>query len=174
MVRTSIKLLIAASTLAISGQAFAQSSDSEVTDVSVTIIQPIVLTPVTDLLFGRVAKGTTGTNTITVAAADGARAVGGGGNAQLAAGTSGRATYTLTGEADATFSIAITDTTIDLDGPGSSTLGVTIVPSAASGTLTSGAASFGVGGNFTIDNDPTTGTAAGEYLGTFEVTVAYN
>lgn len=174
MVRNTAKLLALAAGLTLSGQAFAQASDAETTTASVTLAQAINITEDTALQFGNVAKGTTGSNTVTVDATTGGRALGGGGNAALVAGvTATRATYTVTGETDATFSIAITDNTIDLTGPGSGSLALTLNSSASSGTLTSGTATFGIGGVLTIDNTDAA-DVAGAYSGNFEVTTTYN
>jgi len=174
MVRTTAKLLTLVAGLTLSGQAFAQASDSETTNASVTLAQAIDVTENTALQFGNVAKGTTGSNTVTINATSGARTLGGGGNAALVTGTTAtRAAYTVTGQADATFSITITDNTIDLTGPGSGSLALTLNSSAATGTLTAGTATFGIGGVLTIDNTDAD-DVAGAYTGTFEVTTAYN
>jgi hypothetical protein len=174
MVRNSTKLLAVLAGLAFSGQAFAQASDSETTTASVTLAAPIALSETAALQFGLVAKGTTGSNTVTVNATTGARTLGGGGNGSLVTGgTVGRAAYSVTGQDAATFSITITDDTINLTDGATGSLALTLASSAATGTLTSGAATFGIGGVLTIDNTDAN-DAAGAYTGDFEVTVAYN
>ena len=79
MLRNTAKLLALAAGLTVSGQAFAQASDSEETLASVTLADPIALTETTALRFGSVLKGSTGTNTVTIDAATGDRSLGGGG-----------------------------------------------------------------------------------------------
>jgi hypothetical protein len=174
MVRSTAKLLTVLAGLTISGQAFAQASDSETTNASVTLAAPIALSETAALQFGNVAKGTSGTNTVTVNATTGARTITGGGNAGLVTGvTATRAAYSVTGETDATFSIAITDDTINLTDGSTGSLALTLLRSATTGTLTGGTATFGVGGDLTIDNTDAN-DAAGAYTATFEVTTAYN
>ena len=174
MLRNTAKLLAFAAGVMLSGQAVAQASDSETTDASVTLVSPIAVTETASLRFGQVLKGATGTNTVTIDASSGGRSLGGGGDAVLAGGTSGRATYDVTGEDDSTFSIALTSSTINLTDGGTGSLSVALNRSATTGTLSaSGTASFGVGGVLTIDNTDTN-DLAGDYAGTFEVTAAYN
>ena len=174
MVRNTAKFLTVLAGLTFAGQAFAQASDAETTTASVTLADPIVLTETAALQFGNVAKGSTGTNTVTVSETNGNRSLGGGGNAALVSGvTATRAAYSVTGEDDATFSITLTSSSINLDGPGDGQLAVSLVRSATTGTLTGGAATFGIGGVLTIDNTDAD-DVAGAYSGDFEVTVAYN
>lgn len=148
--------------------AFAQNSDLVSTTGSTTIMDPISIAKNSDLQFGSVVKPSTGANTVIINASTGARTLGGAGDTALVTSTTGRATYTVTGEEDATFSIS-TPATFDMANGGDS-LTVTLTSSAASGTLTSGTATFGVGGSFPI----ATSTVTGAYSGTFDVTVAYN
>jgi len=172
MFRNTAKLLTLAAGLTFSGQAFAQASDSEPTDVSISIAQALAITETASLRFGSVVKGDTETTTVTINETSGDRDSSGG-NATLITSTSGRATYTVTGEAGAGFDIALDDDSFDLDGPGAAVLPVTLVPSAASGTLTGGTATIGVGGSVDIDNEDAT-IVAGAYTGVFTVTVTYN
>jgi hypothetical protein len=173
MLRTTTKLLAFVAGLALSGQAFAQASDAETTTASVRLATAIDITEDTALNFGSVVKGTTGTTTVVVNASTGARTSSGGNATLITGATPTRATYTVTGETDATFAIAITDDTIDLTGPGSGSLALTLSRSATSGTLTAGTATFGVGGSLAIDNTDVD-DVAGAYSGTFEVTATYN
>lgn len=160
---------------ALATPAFAQNSATASTTGSVKIIQPLTLEKDTDLAFGSVVKPTSGTNTVAISASDGARALSGGGDAALAPSTSGRATYTVTGEGGQTFSIS-TPTSFDMSRQGGSdTITVSLTKSAAAGTLSgslgsSGTATFGVGGSFDVAST----TATGSYSGSFDVTVAYN
>lgn len=174
MVRNTAKFLTALANLTFAGQAFAQASDAEMTTASVTLADPITLSETAALQFGLVAKGSTGTNTITINETTGARSIAGAGNAALVSGvTPARAAYSVTGEDDATFSITLTSASINLDGPGDGQLAVSLVRSAPTGTLTGGTATFGIGGALTVDNTDAD-DVAGAYSGDFEVTVAYN
>jgi len=154
-----------------SGAAFAQASDSELTNGSTRILQAISLTKATDLQFGAIVRPSTGTSTVTVAAGSNTRNVTG-----SAVGVTSstypvtRASYNVTGEAGQTFSISV-PTSFDMAHSGSApAITVNLTPEATSGTLTGGAAAFGVGGSFVIGDT----TATGAYTGNFTVTVAYN
>lgn len=160
---------------ALATPALAQNSATQSTTGSVKIIQPIQLAKDTDLGFGSVVKPNSGTNTVAIDASSGSRTVTGGGDAALAPSTSGRATYTVTGEGGQTFSIS-TPASFDMQRQGGSdTITVALTQSAATGTVSgalggSGTAAFGVGGSF----DVSSATASGAYSGSFDVTVAYN
>ena len=153
----------------------AQNSATQSTTGSVRIIQPIQLAKSTDLAFGSVVKPNSGTNTVAIDATSGSRELTGGGDAALAPSTSGRATYTVTGEGGQTFSIS-TPASFDMQRQGGSeTITVALTQSAATGTISgalgsTGTAAFGVGGSF----DVSAATASGAYSGAFDVTVAYN
>ena len=99
------------------------------------------------------------------------------GDVVLTGGTATAAQFTVTGQADASFSIGIADddlthtdnvttmvlaTTHDLDG--------TSQDNPASGTLTLGTQTIYVGGTLTVGNAQTTGV----YSGTITATVNYN
>ena len=165
----------AAALFAFATPAMAQSSATQSTTGTTKIIQPITLAKNTDLAFGSVVKPNSGANSVAIDATSGSRALTGGGDAALAPSTSGRATYTVTGEGGQTFSIS-TPTSFDMQRQGGSdTITVALTQSAASGTISgalgnTGTATFGVGGSF----DVSAATASGAYSGTFDVTVAYN
>ena len=80
-----------------------------------------------------------------------------------------RAAYNVTGEAGQTFSISV-PTSFAMAHATAPSITVNLTPEATSGTLTGGAATFGVGGSFDISDT----TATGAYSGNFTVTVAYN
>lgn len=165
-----LSYLIATVMTATSGAAFAQASDSELTTGSTRILQAISMAKASDLQFGAIVRPSAGSSTITVAAASNTRTVSGTGVGV----TSGnfpvtRATYNVTGEAGQTFSIDV-PTTFSMTHATAPAITVNLTPEATSGTLTGGAASFGVGGNFVISD----ATATGAYSGNFTVTVAYN
>jgi hypothetical protein len=171
---TGALALVATSVLATG--ACAQASSSQTTTATSTIFQPIVLAKNTDLSFGTVVRPASGNGTVTVAASDGARSLTGSG-ALISGGpnaAAGRATYTVTGEGGQTYSISV-PANMNMAGPASSTLVVTLTPTATSGTLSgvlgaTGTQTFGVGGAIPIANT----TTSGAYTGTFAVTVAYN
>jgi hypothetical protein len=171
-------ILAAAATLAMAGTAHAQASASQTTNASATIFRPITLTKNTDLRFGTVVRPATGSDTVNIAAADGARTMTSGNAVGLASGTApGRATFTVAGEGGQAFSIAVPANFQMTRAGGSETLTITLAATATSGTLTgalgdtaSGSASFGVGGSMPITNT----TASGAYSGSFVTTVAYN
>ena len=174
---THLKAIAAAAvlSLALGGMAAAQSSSSQTTSGSATIIQPITLTKSTDLAFGKIVRPSSGTNTVSVDEATGARATVGGGNATLLASTVSRAAYAVAGEGGQTFSISMPASFNMTRAGGAETLTVTLAATAASGTLSgslgsAGSASFGVGGSVPLSSS----TATGAYTGTFDVTVAYN
>jgi hypothetical protein len=167
---SAVKIALPVLLTAISGSAFAQSSASVTTTGSATLVQPITLIQGTGLAFGTLVRPSTGTGTATIDSTTGALTVANGVVA-LASSTS-RAVYTVNGEGGSSFSIAV-PATFNLTGP--STIPVTLTPTGSTGTLsnalgTAGTASFGVGGNFSIAS----GTATGNYTGTYNVTVAYN
>ncbi len=161
---------------ATSGVAFAQASATVSTTGTSRIIQAITITKNTDLAFGSVVRSATaGTNTVTIDATTGARAISGAGAGVLATSTSGRATYTVNGEGGQTFSIT-PDATFNMTrAGGSETIAVTPTASGATGTLSgsigsAGTLAIGVGGSFPVSNT----TVTGNYTGTFNVVVAYN
>ena len=70
----ALKIILAAAAVsAIAAPAMAQTSATQSTTASATIVQPITLTKNSDLAFGSVVKPTSGTNTITVNETTGTR-----------------------------------------------------------------------------------------------------
>lgn len=145
---------------------------SDVAATSATVVTPIDITQAQDLDFGEFAAGTGGTVVLTTAG--GASPTG---DVVLTGGTSAAAEFTVTGQADASFSIGVADnnlthtdtvttmalaTTHDLDG--------TSENNPASGTLTLGTQTLYVGGTLTVGNAQTVGV----YSGTITATVNYN
>lgn len=172
-----LTLLVAVVMAGTSGAAFAQATATQATTGSTRILQAISITKQSDLEFGSVVRpATAGTNTVTIDASTGGRALTGSGGAALALGTAfGRATYTVTGEGGQSFSIT-PDSSFSMNrAGGGGTITASATASAASGTLSgtigsSGTANFGVGGSFDVSDTTTTGS----YTGTFNVVVAYN
>ena len=150
--------------------AHAQATDTATASGSVSIIQPIAASKVTDLTFGTIVKPSGGTATVSVDAAgartlDGTVAVGGG---------AGAATFNVVGEGGSAFTVSVPSSFSMTSG--SNSLVVSTVDNAAGGGTLSGTignastASFGVGGNFTLNS----ATTSGAYTGTFAITASYN
>jgi len=161
--------------LAMGGPALAQTSATQSTSVTTKIVQPITLSKGSDLAMGSIVKPTSGSNTVSIDAASGVRALSGAGDAALAASTTSRAAYTVGGEGAQTFSITAPGSVNLTRSGGSEVLSVTLAKTASSGTLSgslgsAGTATFGVGGSFAVTNT----TVSGSYSGTFDVTAAYN
>jgi hypothetical protein len=161
----------------LAGSACAQASASLPTQATTTIFQPIQLAKNTDLSFGTVVRPVSGSGTVTIAAADGARTLVGSG-ALLATGPNApaaRATFSVTGEGGQTFSITVPANFNMTRVNGPETIEVTLTPTATTGLLDStlsntGTANFGVGGSIPVADT----THSGAYSGTFNVIVAYN
>jgi hypothetical protein len=163
----------------ISVPAFAQVTDSESTSASITIIRPIVLTKVTDLVFGAITRPDSGTNTVTMSDASDTPTTSVA-NSLITSGagsTRNRASYTVTGETGRSVAISVDDTTPTLTrSGGAETLDVTLDLEAATDTLAgvngnfSGDGTFYIGGEIAIPSS----TVAGAYSGSFTTTVAYN
>ena len=170
---TSRKLLLAGAAAAVAAtfasSALAQASASTSATASITIFQPITVSKVTDLAFGRVIRPSTGTTIYTIDKDTGATGVSGGdGIFTSGGGTPGRATFTVNGEGGQVFTIG-GDTSVTNGG-----VTINLVKSASAGTLdgtlgSTGTATFGVGGNVTLTNASSTGTKSGS----FNVTVTY-
>jgi len=171
----TLRVLLAGAALAVAGQAAAQSSATQSTSGTGTIVQPLTLTKNTDLAFGSVVRPSSGTNSVVINETTGARTLTGGGNAAAITSTTSRATYTVDGEGGQAYSITVPANFTMTRSGGVETLTVTLASTASSGTLSgsagsAGSASFGVGGSFPLSST----TATGAYAGSFNVTVAYN
>lgn len=151
--------------------AYAQNSDTATASGTATIIQPIATSKVTDLGFGTIVKPAGGTATVSVDAA-GTRNVTGT-VATNAVGVSA-ASFNVVGEGGSAFSVAV-PTSFSMTSGSNSLVVTTVDNSGGGGTLTgtignASTASFGVGGNFTLNS----ATASGAYTGTFAITASYN
>ncbi|HEY0625187.1 MAG TPA: DUF4402 domain-containing protein [Allosphingosinicella sp.] len=154
--------------------AHAQTSNVQ-TQAESRIVDQFSLTGGNNLAFGAVLPPTAGSNTVTIDASSGGRALAGGGNARLIGGGANRATYTVEGDGGQTFDIDVDPTVTLTRANGSETIEVTLTPSVPGDTLsgtagTPGSANFGVGGSFQV----TASTVPGSYSGTFTVTVDNN
>ena len=148
----------------------AQTASATATaNATATIITPITIGKVADLNFGNIVAGT-GAGTVTVPT-EGARTKTG--DVILPAATPGTinaAKFTVTGLADATYTITLPGSaTISETGGKTMTVTFTSNPS-GTGTLTGGTQDLFVGATLNVGAAQT----AGNYTGTFNVTVAYN
>ncbi|WP_292931260.1 DUF4402 domain-containing protein [Novosphingobium sp. PASSN1] len=164
-----MKKIILASAIALisATPAFAASGNSSTASGSATatIVEPIVLTHTSGaaLGFGRFTTGTGGSVTVSAAGVGTA----GGDVAFVPGSTNSADAFTVAGDAGRSFSISTGSGTVT---DGTTTIGFTTAPSAATGTLTGGAASFSVGGVLTLAGTE----AAGAYTGSYSATVTYN
>lgn len=150
------------------------SQNANALDVSVnasaTIVAPLAASSPTALAFGNVgASGSAGTVEVTSA---GARSAAGGASA-VAGGTVSAAVVNITaGEASAVVDISY-PASATLNGPAASTMsvdGFAAAGSPATATLDgSGTATFNVGGTLNVGANQT----AGNYTGSFNVTLTY-
>lgn len=173
-VKNSCKLaLVSVAVLGVLGTpgVFAAAVNDTAT-TSATVVTPIAIVDAQNLDFGEFAAGTGGTVVLTTGGAASPT-----GDVVLTSGTGAAAQFTVTGQADASFSIGVADdnlthsdevttmalvTTHDLDGVSEN--------NPASGTLTLGTQTLYVGGTLTVGNAQTVGV----YLGTITATVNYN
>ena len=133
-----------------------------------TVITPIAITAVNQLDFGKFA-GFTGGNVVMTAG--GSRSFTGTVVAGVNAGNA--ASFSVTGDAGSTYAITL-PTSATLTGPGTDMVVGTFISSptvVAGGTLNgSGAQTLSVGATLVVPASQ----VAGNYSGTFDVTVAYN
>lgn len=161
-------ILLAAAIAALPVPALAAgNTDTQQGTATATVVAPIALThtPGAALNFGMFTAGTGGTVVVTAAGAPSAT----GGVAIIPGGSPAADAFSVTGDANRSFSIVTTASTVA--SPGGATLSFTTAPSAATATLNaSGAASFTVGGTLTVPNT----AAAAVYNGNYTATVTYN
>ena len=171
--RTSLLALaaIAALGMFVSADILAAAVNDTATTTA-TVVTPIAIVDAQNLDFGEFAAGTGGTVVLSTGGAASPT-----GDVVLTGGTSAAAQFTITGQADASFSVGVADnnlthtdtvttmafaTTHDLDGASEN--------NPASGTLTLGTQTLYVGGTLTVGNAQTVGV----YSGTITATVNYN
>ena len=160
--------LLAATAAGFAAPASAQTlSNSATADSTVTIITPLSIVKASDLTFGTVAKPLTGSATVAISATDGTRTLGTG----LAAmtGSTGRATFTVTGDTGRTFAATIPTSFKLSNGTVANDITVTLTSDVPAG-LTGTTATIGVGGSFSLASTQ----VVGDYTGSFAVSVAYN
>ena len=173
----SLRWVIGAAAMASAQAATAQPNSANASAAgSATVIQPITLSKTTDLAFGAIVRPSLGANTVTIDPLSGARTLSGNGDAALTLNqTVSRATYAVGGEGGAAFSITVPSSFTMTRAGGGESLPVALTASTLSGSLSgstgaAGSANFSVGGSLPLS----TATVAGDYIGTFDVTVGYN
>ncbi len=157
--------LLAAASLAALAAAPAIAADAE-SDAGALIIAPLQISNAQPLYFGTIAPSLTASDTVVVSAA-GALTCG----AELTCldGDHTAAAFDVTGEEDRVYTITL-PTNISIENLAGDTMNVNAFSgSQASGTLVAGADSFTVGGTLSVGANQ----GAGEYTGTFSVTVEY-
>lgn len=170
-----MKKLVFASLLLLAGALYtknanAQTASSTATaSATATIISPIAITKTADLAFGNIVAGTT-TGTVVVSST-GTRSNTGGVTLPTATpGTVTAAAFTVTGLANATYTIVPAVVANPTSGSNSMTLTLNANPSGTGTIGSAGTQVVNVGGTLNVGANQ----AAGAYTGSFTVTVAYN
>ncbi len=136
------------------------------------VIRSIAMTKTSDLVFGAVTKPATGSGSVTIDPATGARATAGG-VAGMPSPSPGAAGFSVTGEGGQAITVTVPATFV-MNGPAAITVTTTSTvagaPVLSSVLGSAGSYAFGVGGSAPI----TSTTPTGDYTGAFTVTVAYN
>lgn len=160
------KLALALGAVVMTGSVMAASGTA---DVSATVVTPLTVTKVTDLQFGKFSTATGG-GTVVINAADGARTQTGA--VTLQGGTTGRATFTLSGQSGLAYTATLDNATITLSGSGGTppTMSAALTMNNQTGTFGGSSITLGVGGTLTVAGDQ----AAGTYTGSLAVTVNYD
>ena len=175
-----MKKYIAASALALgvlsANPALAQSSANATAPGSTTIVQPVTVTQTADLVFGRVVRPSSGSDTISITnASDAVTATGGTAFPIATTGvTTSRAKFTVAGEGAQTVSVTV-PSTFSMTGTGTAIVvtlsGDKTGSQALGGTLgTASSIVVNVGGSFALASTQATGA----YSGSFTVSAAYN
>lgn len=133
-----------------------------------TVMTPIAISADVDLDFGAFSALTGGTVVISTAGARSAT----GAVVLSASDTGNAASFTVTGQADATYAITLppSATLTHADTVTTMTVGTFTSNPSSTGTLTAGTETLTVGGTLTVASSQ----AAGSYTGTFDVSVEYN
>ena len=175
--KTISRILCATAILLAAKSSNAQSpTETATANVSATIVQPITITKTVDMSFGNVAVRV-GTGGTVVLAPGGSRTTGGAGGVTLPAtpGTVAAASFTVSGDANRTFVLTLPSSTTLSDG-GTPSHSMTVntftsnLTNNTDGTLSNGSATVNVGATLNVSANQ----FAGNYTGTFSVTVNYN
>lgn len=165
-------IALAASVLAFaSTPAYAQNSDTATGSATATVITPINVEQVAGakLNFGSFTFQSAGAGgTVKIDATTGGATPAG--LVMMLNSTSSADQFNVTGDGSRTFSIDTKPGKVTHTTTSSATMDFTTTPSASTGTLANGAASFKVGGMLTVPAN----ALAGTYNGNYDVTVAYN
>jgi hypothetical protein len=150
--------------LAAGAPAFADSTNGASTNgtASVTVLAPLTLTQTQGLDFGTITSGAS-SGTVTIDAA-GARTVASG-VGSVAADAGQQAIFTVAGDTSNAIDVVVGSNITGFSGGITGTTTSGTLPTA----LTSGSATFNVGGSLTIPAS----TTAGAYSGTYTVSVNY-
>jgi hypothetical protein len=163
----ALTALAAVALLAPAGSAFAQSSATASATATATIIAPLAMINTADLAFGLVTtSAAAGTIELTPA---GVRNSNGGATAITGLAWNAAA-FSVTGEVGRTFAITLPASTTIAAGANTMTVNTFTSNLGATGTLTGGVAALNVGATLNVGANQ----ASGSYVGTFNVTVAYN
>lgn len=144
----------------------AHAAAQDTATAQVEILGALTLTADTALDFGQIAVNGAGTATLDPTTSNVTCTAN-----LICVGSPAAADFTVTGTADATVGVTLPTASVTLNGPGGDTISLASFTSDASTvTLTGGNGGFAVGGQLTIAN----GINAGNYSGTFNVSVEYN
>ncbi|MCB2051660.1 MAG: DUF4402 domain-containing protein [Novosphingobium sp.] len=150
--------------LGMSSMAHAAAQDTATAQVE--ILGALTLTADTALDFGQIAVNGAGTATLNPTTSNVTCTAN-----LICVGTPAAADFTVTGTTDATVGVTLPTTTVTLNGPNGDTISLaSFTTDSSTVTLTGGSGGFSVGGQLTIAN----GISAGNYSGTFNVSVEYN
>ncbi|GEJ57364.1 DUF4402 domain-containing protein [Anaeromyxobacter diazotrophicus] len=162
--RRALRAVIAAGAALLALPAAASNTASGTANAEV--VQPIAIAAVQTLEFGKLVAGTGGTVAVSVA---GARTPSGGVIA-LASPAPRAATFTVTGDSGAAYTVTLpADGSVTLSDGALHTMAVDSFTSDTTGTITGGSVTLTVGATLTVGN----GQAQGAYTGTFPVSVDY-
>jgi len=175
--RIARRVAVVLGLVAASSGVWAQSSATGTANATATVVRPITISSSVDLAFGNVVPGAAvGTLTLTAASSTVATAAGGVTQPGTQVGTVTAAKFDVAGEGSLTYSITLPAAAATISDTASHNMTVdTWTSDIASGTLSgslgsAGTQSFYVGGKLHVGANQ----AAGNYTGTFSVTVAYN
>lgn len=144
---------------------------SSQTNAIATVRKALTLTKTSDLAFGAIRAPDAGSGSVTINASTGVRSIAGGTPVLIGGMSSSRAQFTVGGQGSTAFSISVPSSfSLTRSGGGSLTSTLTPTATGAQTLSTGGAFSLGVGGTLTVPS----GSAGGDYSGTFTVTVSYN
>lgn len=163
-------IIAAAFLMTLGVNVLAQNTDNVDANASATIIAPITLTNPQPMNFGKIAKTELGGAVILSPA--GERDFTGNADALVTVGSLHKnAIFTVVGEANTTFAISFTNGTLEGDGEDMTINAFTTNQSNNANVSTgTGTMSFNVGATLVVGAEQ----EAGEYTGTYEVTVTYN